>query len=145
MANILKSYRFIIIFFAGIANASNAKTTVQPLYFGKNQITKVWSGKLSPKQDDVLYQFQASKNQYTTLELFPRKGFAEFANVGVITSPNGKSDGGKGGVVYQGCLPQSGNYRLRMSRNLMATNGGAAGFVAKLTILPVGKSQQKCA
>ena len=79
------------------------------------------------------------------LVLIPRRGYAEFANVGVIISPTGNVDGGKGGTVYQGCLPQSGNYTIRIARNLMATNGGAAGFVAKLTILPVGKSQQKCA
>jgi hypothetical protein len=104
----------------------------------------MWVGQLSPKQDSLLYQFNASKNQYATLVLMPRRGYAEFANVGVIISPTGNVDGGKGGIVYQGCLPQSGNYTIRIARNLMASNGGAAGFVAKLTILPVGKSQQKC-
>ena len=105
----------------------------------------MWVGQLSPKQDSLLYQFNASKNQYATLVLMPRRGYAEFANVGVIISPTGNVDGGKGGIVYQGCLPQSGNYTIRIARNLMASNGAAAGFIAKLTILPVGKSQQKCA
>ena len=145
MAKFLKPATVWIVFCVLTATTSvTAKTTPTPIYFGKNQISKVWSGKLLPTQDGVVYQFNASKNQYTTLQLLPRRGYAEFANVGVITSPTGKSDGSKGGIVYQGCLPETGTYTLRIGRNLMATHGGTAGFIAKLTILPIRQSQQQC-
>lgn len=146
MAKFLKRYRLVIILsLLAINHPLNAKPVQTVIHFGKNQTSKMWVGQLSPKQDSLLYQFKASKNQYATLVLMPRRGYAEFANVGVIISPTGNDDGGKGGIVYQSCLPQSGNYTIRIARNLMASNGGAAGFIAKLTILPVGKNQQKCA
>ena len=145
MAKFLKHYQLVIILsLLGMTHPLNATPVQTVIHFGKNQTSKMWVGQLSPKQDSLLYQFDASKNKYTTLVLIPRRGYAEFANVGVIISTTGNVDGGKGGTVYQGCLPQSGNYTIRIARNLMASNGAAAGFVAKLTILPVGKSQQKC-
>lgn len=145
MAKFLKHYQLVIILsLLGMTHPLNATPVQTVIHFGKNQTSKMWVGQLSPKQDSLLYQFKASKNQYATLVLMPRRGYAEFANVGVIISPTGNVDGGKGGTVYQGCLPQSGNYTIRIARNLMASNGAATGFVAKLTILPVGKSQQKC-
>lgn len=146
MAKFLKPYRLVIILYLlAMSRPLNATPVQTVIHFGKNQTSKMWVSQLSPKQDSLLYQFNASKNQYATLVLMPRRGYAEFANVGVIISPTGNFDGGKGGTVYQGCLPQSGNYTIRIARNLMASNGAATGFVAKLTILPVGKSQQKCA
>jgi hypothetical protein len=79
-----------------------------------------------------------------TITLLPRRGFPEFANVGVVTSPSGQEEGGKGAIIYQGCLPESGSYRLRIARNLMATHGERAGYQIKMVILPRKQSQANC-
>ena len=66
------------------------------------------------------------------------------ANVGVLHLPSGAQDGTKGGIVYQGCLPETGTYKLRMARNLMATHGGKAGYHTEIVILPRSASSELC-
>ncbi|WP_240365745.1 hypothetical protein [Psychrobacter sp. KH172YL61] len=58
--------------------------------------------------------------------------------------PDGTQDGTKGGIIYQGCLPKTGKYRLRIARNLMATHGKTAGYKVEVMILPKVASQSLC-
>ncbi|MGO2672349.1 MAG: hypothetical protein ACTIIO_07225, partial [Psychrobacter celer] len=82
--------------------------------------------------------------QYAIINIAPLAGTPETANVGVLYMPNGKYDGTKGGVIYQGCLPATGEYRLRIARNLMATHGKTAGYKAEVMILPKYASKALC-
>lgn len=122
------------------ANAANET----PIRFAKGQISTTITGKLSPKQQEHWYQFSAAKGQYTIINITPLMGTTETANVGVLHMPNGTQDGTKGGIIYQGCLPASGKYRLRMARNLMATQGKTAGYTTEIIILPKYASQTLC-
>ena len=112
--------------------------------FTKGQISTTVTGQLSPKQNEQWYQFDAAGGQYALINIAPLLGTPETANVGVLHMPNGAQDGTKGGIIYQGCLPTSGKYRLRIARNLMATTGKTAGYVAEIIILPVYFSQALC-
>lgn len=122
-----------------IINTAQATTAI---HFAKNQTRTTILGTLSPEQNDKVYSFSAKKGQYMTVELFPKKGTAEFANVGEVITPSGKMQGDKGGIIYQDCLPETGKYRLRIARNLMATQGKTAGYRAIVTILPIAQSKQ---
>lgn len=125
---------------------ANAATTTNdtPIRFAKGQVSTKITGKLSPKQNEHWYQFSAAKGQYTLINITPLSGTSETANVGVLHMPNGMQDGTKGGIIYQGCLPASGKYRLRMARNLMATEGKTAGYTTEVIILPKYASQALC-
>lgn len=112
--------------------------------FGKGEISTVISGKLSSKQTERWYTFGAVKGQYAIINITPLTGTLETANIGVLYMPSGTQDGSKGGIVYQGCLPESGNYRLRIARNLMATHGKTAGYRAEVIILPKYASRDWC-
>lgn len=115
-----------------------------PIYFTKGQISRMVTGKLSPKQNEHWYQFNATSGQYALINIAPLAGTPETANVGVLHLPNGSQDGTKGGIIYQGCLPVSGKYRLRIARSLMATNDKTAGYSAEIIILPKYASQSLC-
>lgn len=115
-----------------------------PIYFNKGATSATVQGKLINRQVNHYYHFTAKRGQYTTIRLYPRKGYPEFANVGVLTMPSGYKDGGKGGVIYQGCLPETGTYHLRIARNLMATHGQTAGYKATVSILPLAVSKSRC-
>nr|WP_313091037.1 hypothetical protein [Moraxella sp. CTOTU48268] len=81
MAKFLKPYRLVtVLSLLGMTHPLNATPVQTVIHFGKNQTSKMWVGQLSPKQDSLLYQFNASKNQYASLVLMPRRGYAEFAN-----------------------------------------------------------------
>lgn len=121
-----------------------AKPVPTPISFAKGAVSTIVEGEIAPKQNDHWYQFKASKGQYAIINITPKSGTPETANVGVLKFPSGAQDGTKGGIVYQGCLPETGTYQLRFARNLMATNGGKAGYRAEVIILPVYASESLC-
>lgn len=126
------------------AQAQNTAATATPIQFTKGQVSTVISGKLSPKQDAQWYQFKATAGQFALINITPLAGTSETANVGVLHMPDGSEDGNKGGIVYQGCLPKTGTYKLKMGRNLMATHGKTAGYRTEVIILPEYASRELC-
>lgn len=118
--------------------------SIKPIHFEQGAVTSKVEGLLPPQQNDTWYQFKAEKGQYTIINLTAKKDVEEIANVGVLHMPSGKQEGSKGGIVYQGCLPESGTYKLRIARNLMATNGGKAGYHAEVVVLPTYASEALC-
>ena len=127
-----------------LINVANAQASDTPIRFAQGQISKTITGKLSPKQNEHWYKFNASSWQYIVINIAPLAGTAETANVGVLHMPNGMQDGTKGGIIYQGCLPATGEYRLRVARNLMATQGKTAGYTVEVVVLPKYASESLC-
>lgn len=125
-----------------------AKNSDTPIHFAKGALTSTITGKLKPSENEHWYRFNAGSGQYTVINIAPLAGkgigTSETANVGVLHMPNGTQDGTKGGIIYQGCLPASGEYRLRIARNLMATQGKTAGYSVEIMILPKYASESLC-
>lgn len=126
------------------ANSAVAKNTDTPIHFAKGAISNSVTGKISPKEDDRWYRFQAESQQYAVINILPLAGTSETANVGVLHMPDGSQDGTKGGIIYQNCLPTTGEYRLRIARNLMATQGKTAGYHVEVIMLPKYASKELC-
>lgn len=127
----------------GISSAA-AKSSDSTLHFAKGAITSVVTGKLNAHENERWYRFDAASQQYAVINISPLTGTPETANVGVLHMPNGTQDGTKGGIIYQGCLPTTGEYRLRIARNLMATHGKTAGYKVEVMILPKYASESLC-
>ncbi|TXD96907.1 hypothetical protein ES754_07715 [Psychrobacter frigidicola] len=144
----LQATLFGIALISLAANSAVANSSDIPIRFATGQVSTTVSGKLTPKQHERWYQFSAASGQYTIINITPLlgkgAGTSETANVGVLHMPNGQQDGTKGGIIYQGCLPASGEYRLRIARNLMATQGKTAGYTTEIIILPKYASQALC-
>ena len=126
------------------ANSALAKSSDTPIHFAKGAISSTVTGKLKPNENERWYRFDASSWQYAIINIAPLTGTPETANVGVLHMPNGTQDGTKGGIIYQGCLPATGEYRLRIARNLMATQGKMAGYKVEVMILPKYASESLC-
>ena len=126
------------------ANSALAKSSDTPIHFAKGAISSTVTGKLRPNENERWYRFDANSGQYAIINIAPLAGTPETANVGVLHMPNGTQDGTKGGIIYQGCLPATGEYRLRIARNLMATHGKTAGYKVEVMILPKYASESLC-
>lgn len=126
------------------ANSALAKSSDTSIHFAKGAISSTVTGKLKPNENERWYSFDANSCQYTIINIAPLAGTPETANVGVLHMPNGTQDGTKGGIIYQGCLPATGKYRLRIARNLMATHGKTAGYKVEVMILPKYASESLC-
>ena len=125
-------------------NSATAKSSDTPIHFAKDTISSVVTGKLNPNENERWYRFNAVDGQYAVINIAPLVGTAETANVGVLQMPNGEQDGTKGGIIYQGCLPATGTYRLRIARNLMDTEGKIAGYKVEVMVLPKYNSASLC-
>ena len=127
-------------------SSAYAHTVTQPtpIQIHKGQISTTITGKLNPNQNEHWYQFEATSWQYALINIAPLAGTTETANVGVLHMPDGSQDGTKGGIIYQGCLAQTGQYKLRIARNLMATKGRTAGYKVEIVILPAYASASLC-
>ena len=132
------------LLFLSLTAQAQTSSAATPIHFGKGQVSTVITGKLSPNQDAAWYQFGATAGQFALINISPLAGTSETANVGVLQMPDGSYDGNKGGIVYQGCLPKTGTYKLKMGRNLMATNGKTAGYRTEVIILPKYASRKLC-
>ncbi len=126
------------------ANSALAKSSDTPIHFAKGAISSTVTGKLKPNENERWYRFDASSWQYAIINIAPLTGTPETANVGILHMPNGTQDGTKGGIIYQGCLPATGEYRLRIARNLMSTQGKTAGYKVEVMILPKYASESLC-
>ena len=126
------------------ANSALAKSSDTPIHFAKSAISSTVTGKLKPNENERWYRFDASSWQYAIINIAPLTGTPETANVGILHMPNGTQDGTKGGIIYQGCLPATGEYRLRIARNLMSTQGKTAGYKVEVMILPKYASESLC-
>ena len=126
------------------ANSALAKSSDTPIHFAKGAISSTVTGKLRPNENERWSRFDANSGQYAIINIAPLAGTPETANVGVLHMPNGTQDGTKGGIIYQGCLPATGKYRLRIARNLMATQGKTAGYKVEVMILPKYASESLC-
>ena len=126
------------------ANSALAKSSDSPIHFSNGTITSTVTGKLKPNENERWYRFDANSGQYAIINIAPLAGTPETANVGVLHMPNGTQDGTKGGIIYQGCLPATGEYRLRIARNLMAIPGKTAGYKVEVMILPKYASESLC-
>ena len=126
------------------ANSAIAKSSDTPIQFTKGAISSTVTGKLKPNENERWYRFDASSWQYAIINIAPLAGTPETANVGVLHMPNGTQEGTKGGIIYQGCLPTTGEYRLRIARNLMSTQGKTAGYKVEVMILPKYASESLC-
>ncbi len=126
------------------ANSALAKSSDTPIHFAKGAISSTVTGKLKPNENERWYRFDANSGQYAIINIAPLAATPETANVGVLHMPNGTQDGTKGGIIYQGCLPATGKYRLRIARNLMATQGKTAGYKVEVMILPKYASESLC-
>jgi len=126
------------------ANSALAKSSDTPIHFAKGAISSTVTGKLKSNENERWYRFDANSGQYAIINIAPLAGTPETANVGVLHMPNGTQDGTKGGIIYQGCLPATGEYRLRIARNLMATQGKTAGYKVEVMILPQHASESLC-
>lgn len=124
--------------------ASLATAASKPIEFDKGQIAATYTGKLAPRQTEQRYHLYAKRGQYMTMTLAPRSDTPEFANVVEVIAPDGSYEGGKGTRIYQGCLPTTGRYQLRIARNLMVTHGGVAGYRMTVKILPPTDSRAYC-
>ena len=92
------------------------------------------TGYLRGVRDEAWFVLRAKPGQHMRIEIRGRG-----PTRGVVVFPSGKQDGGPGGVIYEGVIDESGDYKIRVTESSMA-EAWRGRFTLTVKILPVGQS-----
>jgi len=85
------------------------------VYFARGATRATVRGYLRGMRDEALYVLRAKAGQHMRVEIRGRG-----PTRGTVTFPSGEGEGGPGGVVFDGILPATGDYRIRITESSMA-------------------------
>lgn len=92
-----------------------AQKAPQRVYFARGATQARATGYLRGQRDAADFVLRAQAGQHMRVEIRGRG-----ATRGMVTFPNGQQDGSPGGVVFDGNLPVTGDYRIRVTESSMA-------------------------
>jgi hypothetical protein len=120
-----------LMFFQGSFATVGAQTRI---YFARGATRATVRGSLQGIRDEANYILKAKAGQHMRVEIKGRG-----PTRGSVTFPSGRGDGGPGGVVFDGILPETGDYGIRVTESSMA-NGWRGGFTLIIDIVAEGSS-----
>lgn len=85
------------------------------VYFARGATRATARGYLRGVGDEANFVLRARAGQHMRVEIRGRG-----ATRGTVTFPSGQSDGQPGGVIFDGILPDTGDYRIRVTESSMA-------------------------
>jgi hypothetical protein len=83
---------------------------------------------------DARYLVGAKAGDHLIVNIIPLTD--GLATGGEVTSPSGKQDGQHGGVIFNADLTETGDYTVRVTRNLMGTERADGLFILEVVIAP---------
>jgi hypothetical protein len=103
--------------------------------FARGAISAQARGRLTrDKGADATYVLGAKAGDHMIVNIIPLTD--GLATAGEVTSPSGKQDGQHGGVVFNADLTETGDYTVRVTRNLMGTERADGEFILEVVIAP---------
>lgn len=85
------------------------------VYFARGATRATVRGYLRGIHDEANFVLRAKAGQHMRVEIRGRG-----ATRGMVTFPSGQGDGQPGGVIFDGILPDTGNYGIRVTESSMA-------------------------
>jgi hypothetical protein len=110
-----------------------------PLDFGGSTQATV-SGRIENVRDKLKYVLKASAGDRLTVTIDAKKWAGEEGPimVGIVTMPDGSSDGAPGGTVFDSVLTQSGDYEILVYQNAAKSQTEQIDVAVTVTLTPAG-------
>src|SRR5215813_1053715 len=116
-----------------ISASAQTEKAPQRITFARGATVARATGYLRGMRDSAWFVLRASAGQHMRVEI---DGVG--ATRGVVIYPSGKQDGQPGGVIFDGTVDETGDYKIVVSESLMA-NSWRGKFTVKIEILPRGQ------
>ncbi len=110
---------------------ANGQTRV---YFARGATRATVRGYLNGIHDEANFVLRAKAGQHMRVNIRGRG-----ATRGMVTFPSGQGDGGPGGVIFDGILPDTGDYGIRVTESSMA-NPWRGSFTVVIDVVSEGSS-----
>jgi|GEM_PF-666955 len=98
-----------------IISSASAQKAPQRVYFARGATEARATGYLRGIRDEATFVLLARAGQHMRVDVRGRG-----ATRGTVIFPNGQQDGAPGGVIFDGILPVSGDYHIRVTESSMA-------------------------
>jgi hypothetical protein len=108
-------FSFHLVVAAIIVLSSSTANSQTRIYFGRGATRATARGYLRGIHDEVNFVLRAKAGQHMRVDIRGRG-----PTRGMVSFPSGGGDGSPGGVVFDGTLPDSGDYRIRVTESSMA-------------------------
>jgi hypothetical protein len=120
-----------------IALSSLATFAQTRVYFARGATRATTRGYLRGAHDEANFVLRAKAGQHMRVEIRGRG-----ATRGMVTFPSGHGDGQPGGVIFDGILPDTGDYGIRVTESSMA-NAWRGNFTLIVDVTNEGASEQR--
>src|SRR5713226_730879 len=117
-----------------IALMSSATLAQTRVYFARGATRATVRGYLRGIRDEANFVLRARAGQHMRVEIRGRG-----ATRGMVTFPSGQGDGQPGGVIFDGILPDTGDYGIRVTESSMA-NAWRGSFTVIIDVVSEGSS-----
>jgi hypothetical protein len=121
---------------SGMASA-RTRTSSKPIRirFLPGAISVQARGQLTKNRNaDAFYVIKAKSGDHMIVNIIPLS--PGLMTSGDVTSPSGAQDGQHGGIIFNGELTETGDYTIRVARNLMGTQRPDGSFLLEVVITP---------
>ena len=123
----------IIILASSVAGAQTR------VYFARGATRATVRGYLRGMRDEANFVLRAKAGQHMRVDIRARG-----ATRGTVTFPSGQGDGQPGGVIFDGILPETGDYGIRVTESSMA-NAWRGSFTIVIDITSAGSDERPAA
>lgn len=124
----------------GLLPLGHTTSAAQPpaptrIRFARGAISAQLRGRLTRnKSADAAYVLGAKAGDHMIVNIIPLTD--GLATGGEVTSPSGKTEGQHGGVIFNSDLTETGDFQIRVTRNLMGTERADGEFILEVVIAP---------
>lgn len=122
-----------VIAVALVVATAQTESSPRRIKFARGATVARATGYLRGVRHEAWFVLRAKSGQHMRVEIRGRG-----ATRGVLVFPSGKQDGGPGGVIFDGVIDESGDYKIRVTESSMA-EAWRGRFTISVRILPVGQ------
>ena len=131
-ARLLRWSLAMMIATTGLMSSVVAQKAPVRIYFERGATRARVTGYLRGIKDEAFFVLRAKAGQHMRVDIRGRS-----ATRGIVMFPNGQQDGAPGGVVFDGPLPVTGDYRIRVTESSMA-NAWSGNFTLIVDVISEG-------
>lgn len=122
---------------AFLISSAPAQKSPRRVYFARGATVARVTGYLRGIRDEAAFVLRAKAGQRMRVDIRGRG-----ATRGIVIFPNGQQDGAPGGVVFDGILPVTGDYRIRVTESSMA-NTWSGSFTLIIKVVSEGLDEAR--
>jgi hypothetical protein len=133
-ALILPLSLLLIIYSLPATAQTRASSRAVRIRFAPGAFSAQVRGQMVKGRVGVFYVVKAKEGDHMIVNVISTT--SGFETAGEIIAPSGEEDGQHGGVVFNRQLTETGDYKIRVTQNLMAGERSSGSFILEVVITP---------